>query len=197
MNSCGLVMCTNAIDNGERQLFGGVPRTFLARKLLTCRTLPEAMELLNSVPRSIPLLYMLSQPGYGTVVVESCPSRLEIREHQIAAEDTVITHGNVMQWLVPASADCKSDALKSSLQDQVAQEGQMTCENALSALATKPVFVPGGTLEMFACDPQMLSMRVRFMTDTISGGGIDFQASEDLGSDLTFSCASTASQANP
>lgn len=203
MNSEGLVLCTNAIDNGERQLFGGVPRTCLAREILTRRTLPEAIELLEAVPRSIPLLYFLSQPGFGSAVIESAPSRLEIRQYTFPAPgadpspSAVIAHGNVVRWLLPEAPDKKRAALETALKEQLVTSGVASAdggallisqESALKALATKPVFVPGGTVEMFVCDPQSKTMRVRFMTDGISGGGCDFEYSEDEGTDRCFTC---------
>ena len=212
MNSAGLVLCTNAIDNGERQLFGGVPRTCLARELLTKRTLAEAVELLEAAPRSIPLLYFFSQPGMGSTVIESAPSKLIIKSHpypdgeepnRAPRDGAVIAHGNVIRWLgngnaAAAAARSKSDkkreALCAALLGQLAHErhpsrvSMLSQEAAMAALATKPVFVPGGTLEMFVVDPHQLSMRVRFMTDTVSGGGVDFDVSEDGGADVTFNC---------
>merc|ERR1712110_1122641 len=95
-NSHGLNVCVNAIDNGERNVFGGVPRPYVARELLTKHTLAEAVEFLRKVPKTFSLLYLLSQAGHGMVAIEAAPSQcLERWGHS----GEILTWGNCLQML--------------------------------------------------------------------------------------------------
>jgi len=71
MNSEGLCILWNYIDNGERGM--GVPTNVLIREVLCRKTLSEAVSFLEATPRSIPNNFLLAHPGEGICNVELFP----------------------------------------------------------------------------------------------------------------------------
>ena len=61
MNSHGLAVLWQYIDNGERNLENGVPTVVLIREMLTKSTLTQAVTYLREVPHMIPNHFLLSQ----------------------------------------------------------------------------------------------------------------------------------------
>lgn len=158
-NAAGLHLCVNAIDNGERDLFGGVPRPYVARELLTKQSLPEAVELLKHIPKTFPLVYVLSQVGYGCVAIETSPTQCV---ESWGAPCHFLCWGNSVQLLHEPADDKKRDSCLALLE---ATRGEATTDGlsvaaAFGVLQEPPVFSEG-TLESFVCDAEALHVRFR------------------------------------
>jgi len=83
MNSEGLCILWNYIDNGERGI--GVPTNVLIREVLFKKTLSEAVAFLEETPRSIPNNFLLASSREGICNVELFPDKvLKSRQPELA-----------------------------------------------------------------------------------------------------------------
>jgi len=160
-NSHGLIVCINAIDNGERNLFAGVPRPYVARDLLTKHTLQEAVDFIRTVPKTFPLVYLLSQAGHGMVAIEAAPSQCK---ESWGKTGTILARGNCLQLLAEEpEEDQKSKACLDLAVAAQQDTGRIDVSAAFEVLGASPVF-SSGTVETFVCESEK-GMYVKFMTD--------------------------------
>jgi hypothetical protein len=76
MNSAGLCMLWNSIDNRERAI--GVPSCALIRETLFCTSLAEAEAYLRAVPHAVPNNFLLAHARDGLLNMEVTPSYISV-----------------------------------------------------------------------------------------------------------------------
>jgi predicted N-acetyltransferase YhbS len=101
MNSAGLCVLWNSIDNRERAI--GVPSCALIREVLFCTELDQAEEYLRSAPHSVPNNFLLAHARDGMLNMEITPTGIGVQRHheslchanhivdnELAANDSII-----------------------------------------------------------------------------------------------------------
>mmetsp|Transcript_8760 Transcript_8760/g.10474 ORF Transcript_8760/g.10474 Transcript_8760/m.10474 type:complete len:349 (+) Transcript_8760:28-1074(+) len=93
MNTNGLFVLWQYIDNGERALDAGVPTCVILRELLFKDSVAEALEYLKSIPRTVPNNYILCRKEEGFSNVECSPNRftvLDVRQGDVCHTNHIL-----------------------------------------------------------------------------------------------------------
>jgi len=111
INSAGLVQLVDNIRSLEAG--DGVPRQFLARALLDCRSLEEAAAALNGCPRSGSFHHLLASAGHNDVLsIEYTPAAVSIIRLHAA-------YGHANHFIHPRFRDSKQRVTPSSAARQL------------------------------------------------------------------------------
>ncbi|HWQ59433.1 MAG TPA: C45 family peptidase [Clostridia bacterium] len=86
----GVAQCSNSLRSSIDRQGGGVPSTFVRRKLLSMRTLDEMVALIRKVPRSVSVNYCLGSLENKVADIEAVPGQ-PVRFEPI---DRIVTHAN-------------------------------------------------------------------------------------------------------
>jgi len=173
MNSSGLVVLWQYIDNGERDFEEGVPTTALIREMLTKSTLAEALGYLEGTPRAVPNNFQLGRPGEGAVNVECTPSRFLVRR----VEEGVCCHANhitadeeLRREDIGITRTSSTSRLRlGALEERLPPErGFVSVREAEEALSGAPVFYER-TLAAMVFRPLAGTMRIRFAGEGCDG----------------------------
>lgn len=89
-NSHGLGLCNNSLQSIYDSRGIGIPVTFLRRKVFTCKTFEEAIELLINSKRSVSNNMLLASKEGRAINVEANPNECDL----IEPVDGIITHAN-------------------------------------------------------------------------------------------------------
>jgi isopenicillin-N N-acyltransferase-like protein len=89
-NTHGIGICANSIKSIHDYKGVGVPVTFLRRKLLTCKSLEEALDLVESTPRTVSNNIMLAAADGSAVNLELTPNKI----FRLYPKDGIIAHAN-------------------------------------------------------------------------------------------------------
>lgn len=166
MNSAGLVMLWQYIDNGERNLMNGIPTTALIREALTYTHLRDALQFIESVPRAVPNNYILGQSGVGGVNIECTPTifhKREIKKGSFCHANHILTHEklkaqDISRTRTSSTSQIRQEAIE-SLVPQTCSE--LSVEKAKKVLTTSPVFYDR-TLAAMVFAPMVGEMHICF-----------------------------------
>lgn len=175
INSAGLSVLWQYVDNTERNLFGGVPTMALIREMLTYRTAESASEYLKRVPRAIPNTFILTD--YKKVIsVELTPTRHTTQVITKGAH----AHANHFVFDQDAMDDDVQKNSKSShrrfdaMRSAAKSLGERVSVGLLQeALSQPPIERPADdcncTLATIVFDQHNLEMTIRFKGDMMRG----------------------------
>lgn len=169
MNSEGLVMLWQYIDNGERNLESGVPTTALIRETLTKKSLTEAVSFLKDTPRAVPNNYILAQRHNGAVNIECTPTRFiekPVSNTTFCHANHIITDKDLKNQDIGVTRTSSTSRLRQKAIEQfIAPAGiNLTVEQAKQAISTHPVYYDR-TLAAMVFDVESMKMHIRFKDD--------------------------------
>ena len=169
MNSAGVCVLWQYIDNGERCCDKGLPTCVILKEILQYKTAAEAVEWLRSVPRTVPNNYMLCDQT-EIFNVECSPTRFTV----LTVDDGDFVHANhcvfdhqMMDNDVGLKHSLTSPGRYKALRERLRKASPLSVEAIKKIYATAPLLrTDGSTLATMIFQPALRTLDMRFKGDS-------------------------------
>lgn len=172
MNSAGVCVLWQYIDNGERACDKGLPTCVILREILKHRTAKEAVDWLRAVPRTVPNNYMLCDQE-NIYNIECSPTRftvLEVDEGDMVHSNHCVIDQQMMSNDIGLEHSLTSEGRFKALRSRLTNLGdKVTVDGIKNMYATAPLLrTDGSTLATMIFEPTIRKMHMRFKGDSRS-----------------------------